>query len=465
MSKRREKLPRRLLHGRGAGASLRRSPAIHYLIVVPVRVHRISDRECALESAFAEHLKLLRRLLAPEFGTLTIAAPRMSAAEFERGAATAGRLDADRDGIAFVPLHDADVSGLGFALRAPAIVLRLAREVRRSDLVHAGPSHDVKRPIEMLSLVLAWVLGRKTLAVADIDLRNDARMNYATGAWTRAQYLRCRWLYDPLRRLQLHAVGAFASLALFKGRRLVEDFGHDRPAVKGFLDAAFSVGHVIGEDGLARKTAALEDPGRPLELCYFGRLVRYKGLDRVIEAVALARDRGRAAVRLRVIGSGPEEPRLRELAAARGLARTVSFRGPRPFGPELFGELLDAELLVAAPLSGDTPRNALDALAAGIGILAFDVEYYRDLALQSGAVELVPWDRVDALAERIAYYALHRAELAPRVAKAVEFARANTQEVWLERRVRWTKALFRSDAGRGEAAADWHTEDSLEPRR
>jgi glycosyltransferase involved in cell wall biosynthesis len=412
-------------------------------------------------------VRALRVLLAPEFTSLTIAAPSMTLKDYERDAECLGHLDVERDGVTFAPLYAGGLSTAGFVAGYPALLTRLAREVRRADLVHAGPSHDVKRPIEMPAIVLAWLFGRKTLAVADIDLRNDARMNLDTGAWTRTEYLRCRWLYDPVRRGQLHLVGAFCSLVLFKGRRLVEDFGRQRAVVHSFLDAAFSSDHLLDEEALARKVEALQDPTRPLELGYFGRLVAYKGLDRVLEAMALVRgagDRGAGSVRLRVIGTGPEEPRLKALTSALGLEDAVQFLGPRPFGPALFRELTDVELLVAAPLSADTPRSALDALASGIGILAFDVDYYRDLATTSGAIELVPWGSVEALAERIEHLATHRSELVPRVRKAVEFARGNSQEIWLERRAQWTKALFRDEVGGGAGRPGWHTGGSFGTR-
>ena len=123
--------------------------AIHYLIVVPVRVFPVSKAELALESAFGEHLKLLRRALRPEYSSMTIAAPSMPREDYEASRDVLGRIDSEADGIEFVPLHGGGLSGLGFALRSPAILARVLREVSRADLVHAGPSHDIKRPIEI----------------------------------------------------------------------------------------------------------------------------------------------------------------------------------------------------------------------------------------------------------------------------------------------------------------------------
>ena len=56
---------------------------------------------------------------------------------------------------------------------------------------------------------------------------------------------------------------------------------------------------------------------------YVGRLIEEKGLDEVLEAMAL---RG-APVSLSIMGEGPYEARLRERVAALGLANRVTFRG------------------------------------------------------------------------------------------------------------------------------------------
>ena len=92
----------------------------------------------------------------------------------------------------------------------------------------------------------------------------------------------------------------------------------------------------------------------------------------------------------------------------------------------------------------DCASSALDAMACGIPILAFDTDYYADLA-ESGAVDLVPWPSVEHLAARIAHHARDKRGLAPMAEAGVAFARANTQEIWLRSRSQWTLDLF----GRG----------------
>jgi len=418
--------------------------AIEYLIVVPVRFRRLTEASVAVESAFCEHLRALRRKLAPQFARLTVAGPTMGAAQYERSRSHLGRIEEDREGIRWVALHPGDSNRLAFWLRHfPGVFLRLWREVRRADLVHAGTSHDLYRPIESTALLLAKLYAKKTLCVVDIDLREEARMRHASGGLGRRSLLLCRSLYDPLRDLQLRGAARWCSLVLLKGRRLYRDYGHGRPHVKYFLDAAFSSEQVISPEVLARKTSALVDPARPLELVYFGRLTAYKGVDRCIRALALASRSCPTPPRLTIIGEGEELDRLRSLCARLGVAEQVDFLGALPFGPRLFEELVQRHLLLAAPLSEDTPRSALDAMACGLPILAFATDYYSDLAA-SRAVDLVPWPSVEAMADRIAHFARNQADLQPMMLAGVEFARANTQEAWLQSRAEWTLALFES---------------------
>jgi glycosyltransferase involved in cell wall biosynthesis len=76
-------------------------------------------------------------------------------------------------------------------------------------------------------------------------------------------------------------------------------------------------------------------------------------------------------------------------------------------------------------------------MAAGVPYLAFDTYYYQEL-LESGAGRTVPWLDVDAMAQAIVELERNREQLVNMVEHSVAYARANTQEIWLERRLTWT---------------------------
>ena len=94
---------------------------------------------------------------------------------------------------------------------------------------------------------------------------------------------------DPLRILQVQIAVRCCSLCLLKSAKLVEDFGRGRPNVRNFYNTSHSAEHVISDDQLEKQIVRLQERDTPLRLVFFGRFVKYKGLDRTIRAVASAR--------------------------------------------------------------------------------------------------------------------------------------------------------------------------------
>lgn len=409
-------------------------------MVTPVPALRTGPTTFVTESAFVSHLRLLRSKLGDLARDLVLAGPALDPSDLA-GAALA-TVDEASEGIRFRPLFPQAATGAEFVRQLPEIMRALREEVSAADVVHSSNS-QLWRPFEIVALLLASFLGKNTISVTDIDHRQSARMKYLAGHWSLRQYLVTRVLHDPFQHLQqLLGVRRF-SLVLLKGAQLVADYGAARPNVKNFLDSAFSSEHLISRHALASKVAEVLDPRAPLRVVYFGRLVAYKGVDAMLRAVARAVKSG-AALRFDIIGGGPEEHALRAMSTDLGLDSVVRFIPSVPFGPGLFEQLYPAHVLLAAPISEDTPRSALDASAAGLAVLAYDTQYYKELSGMGAAVELVPWGDIDALGRELAMLARSRQHLADRIRQAVAFAADNTQEAWLERRVHWTRGLFES---------------------
>ena len=308
--------------------------------------------------------------------------------------------------------------------------------VREAKVVHSGTSPRISRPFEISSLLFGRLLNKTIVGVQDIDQRRQAELMYRSGNWSLSSSLKCRLVHDPIREAQKRVAARISTLMLMKGARMVRDYRG--PNVREFLDAAHGEAHIISDAALEVKLTTLRDPDGPLELVYFGRLTAYKGVDRCLRAVKRALRFGAGPIRFRIIGSGPEAAALAVLARELGIEHLVEFTGAVSFGSDLFERLYRGHLMLAAPLSEDTPRSALDAMAAGLPLLAYDLEYYDTLAKRSGAVITVPWDCVDALARRVAEASRDKTTLEPLVASAVSFARSNTQSIWLKRRLAWT---------------------------
>jgi glycosyltransferase involved in cell wall biosynthesis len=112
--------------------------------------------------------------------------------------------------------------------------------------------------------------------------------------------------------------------------------------------------------------------GRPLEVLWVGRMLRLKRVDTLIRAVTRLAADGRD-LRLMLAGRGPDEPRLRRLAASlQGSAERgpVTFRGPVPIA-EVRGLMRAADVYVL-PSNGCEGWGAVvnEAMIEGCAVVA-----------------------------------------------------------------------------------------------
>jgi glycosyltransferase involved in cell wall biosynthesis len=108
-----------------------------------------------------------------------------------------------------------------------------------------------------------------------------------------------------------------------------------------------------------------EVPRRPLDALpkaiFIGRLVKFKGLDLLLRALERVPD-----LRLDIVGTGPEGPRLKTLTQALALADRVRFIGETP-DDDLPRRMADADFLVLPSTTIEEMFGlvALEAMAAG----------------------------------------------------------------------------------------------------
>ncbi len=111
----------------------------------------------------------------------------------------------------------------------------------------------------------------------------------------------------------------------------------------------------------------LEAPPEQLIIGWVGRLIPVKGCDVFIEGLARMDDGHWVA---RIVGDGPERPRLEALARERGLSDRVRFLGAIPDAARLFRAL---DLFVLSSRSEGTPMVLLEAMGAGVPVVATSV--------------------------------------------------------------------------------------------
>jgi glycogen(starch) synthase len=105
---------------------------------------------------------------------------------------------------------------------------------------------------------------------------------------------------------------------------------------------------------------------RSRALLFVGRLERAKGVDVLIEALAVLAERG-APARAVLIGDGGERSTLEALAAERGLGEAIQFRGAVP--PSEVGQAMRQHAVLVVPSRAEPPEAfgvvAIEGIASG----------------------------------------------------------------------------------------------------
>lgn len=135
--------------------------------------------------------------------------------------------------------------------------------------------------------------------------------------------------------------------------------------------------------------------GATREACRFvmvGSLIERKRVDRIITAFGtLSSD-----TRLTIIGDGPEQARLQALVERSGLRERVEFTGAVP--PQAIAErLAQADVFVLASRSEGRPNAVLEAMAAGLPVIASNIPGVDELVEHGTTGFLFNPDSVDNL--------------------------------------------------------------------
>ena len=105
----------------------------------------------------------------------------------------------------------------------------------------------------------------------------------------------------------------------------------------------------------------------PVRICSVARFAEPKDHATLLVALAALRERSWS---LELIGDGPLEARMRRLSDRLGIAERVTLRG---YQPEPEAALAASELFVLSTRSEALPRSVLEAMRAGLPVVATDV--------------------------------------------------------------------------------------------
>jgi glycosyltransferase involved in cell wall biosynthesis/GT2 family glycosyltransferase len=247
---------------------------------------------------------------------------------------------------------------------------RIWREMSRQpwDVVHVQSYHTFVAPLAMLRAL--------TLGIPYV-------VTFHGGGHSSEARNKVRGLQRALLRPLLKRAERLVAVARFE----IDEYGGELgiPAEKFVLipngtDLAFSdAGATNGK------------PEGPPRIATIGRLERYKGHHRVIDAFPFVLKREPEA-RLVIVGTGPYEGELRKQAQALGIAEKVEFTSTPPDQPAAMAELLQGISLVVLLSDFEThPLVALEAAAAGRRLLVADASCLGELAAD-GFARPIPLD-------------------------------------------------------------------------
>jgi glycosyltransferase involved in cell wall biosynthesis len=124
------------------------------------------------------------------------------------------------------------------------------------------------------------------------------------------------WLYMRMERLLERGTGLFLFESQFVRDRYLEFVGPTKRPIEVFLNGLH-----------AHEFAPIVHRPDAADLMFIGELRYAKGIDLMLQALARVKARLGRAIRLNIVGSGPDEAALRNLATSLGIAGEVAFLG------------------------------------------------------------------------------------------------------------------------------------------
>jgi glycosyltransferase involved in cell wall biosynthesis len=112
---------------------------------------------------------------------------------------------------------------------------------------------------------------------------------------------------------------------------------------------------------------------RQNQILYVGRLVRYKRVDTLVEALKVVHDT-RPGTRLVVVGDGPEYPSLKGLALRLGLSDSVEFTGTLRDNKDVARLYNESTIFVSPSLVEGEGIALKEAMASRLPVVAADVQ-------------------------------------------------------------------------------------------
>ena len=304
----------------------------------------------------------------------------------------------------------------------PASVLTYLPALRHY-LAHERPAALIAATT-YLNVAAVWAVA---LAKTSTRLVLSERDNLSTSIFAADKRRKWRWRFaPPLVRRAYSRADAVVSVSDGVGDDLAQVTGLARRAITTIYNPAITV-------DLAKRCAApithpwLVSSGPPVVLAA-GRLVEKKDYATLLRAIAIGRRR--QAIRLIILGDGPERGRLEALCHELSISDIVDMPGYEA-NPHAY--LARAAVFVLSSRREGFPNVLLEALACGCPVVSTDCPSGPAEALANGTFgRLVPVGDATALAEALLQTLRSPINRETLQARAAQFTVARTTRRYLE---------------------------------
>lgn len=309
-------------------------------------------------------------------------------------------------------------------LLLPKAIRQLWRAVGRSQIVHCGMA-GWPIPYGWIAAPIAVLRGRFLIVLIE-----SAPWRPSPGEKRSLKRRVQAWLYESMAAWSLRR----ADLALVTHAMYARTLAPRRTRPTHVLHASWIDERNILSDPDARRQwgQKLARPG-PLRVVFAGRLEAAKGVEVLLEAMALL-ERSGAPVHLDVYGEGELLPACERAQADRAGSVQVRARGVLPYGDPFFAALREADVMVVPSLSDEQPRIAFDAFSQAVPVLGSDTAGLRDCVADGLEGVLIRPGDAAALARSITELCGDRPRLAAMGLAGLQRARSLTHREMHRRR-------------------------------
>jgi glycosyltransferase involved in cell wall biosynthesis len=404
---------------------------LRYLLVTHIPFAR-QGTSTIMDRLWAEDL----RGLVASVGPVTIAAPELARVEDIQGWGPVTDSVSKSDGFEFLglPIYRSRAD-MTFGLRVRS-ALRPA--VMNSDLVH---SSNLFPPYTALWFGhdLAVQLRKKTLFVVAEDFYDMLNWEWVRTEKNVLQKLRRRRDLNLLDR-EVRKRVANASLTFLHTPAAVARYREFAANAVQIRQPVHESADVIDPEDFQAKCAEMRR-NAPLRLISASRMESLKGIDFIIRAVSILKQRN-IPVHAKLYGKGSNLESLKLLTQKQDVTGSVEFPGTVEPGPPLRQAIAGAHVFLMPHLTTDFGRAFFDAMAGGLPVIAFRSVASQDTVRHQVDGLITPNADAEGLADGIAQFHKDREFLIRAAEAARERALLNTKSMWNNLRAQMIRELF-----------------------